>query len=236
MSPSPQLSVILPCRDQADHIGAVLDHHRAALSKVDVPWEMVVVPNSCRDATPEIARQVAGGDARVRVVPVEAGGWGRAVLAGMTSARGSVLCYANSARTQPSHVGELLRLYERSAPCVAKVSRQERHAPLRSAGSWIYNLEGRLLLRVRSTDVNGTPKMLSADLARRLDLGELGDLLDMELLAKAARLGVPVVEMPVAGFTRHGGRSSTGIMSAFRMYLGVIPLRKRLAGFPHRAP
>jgi hypothetical protein len=51
----------------------------------------------------------------------------------------------------------------------------------------------------------------------------------MELLAKVTRLGVPVVELTASGFKRHGGRSSTNVASAFRMYAGAFRLRRTIA-------
>jgi hypothetical protein len=56
----------------------------------------------------------------------------------------------------------------------------------------------------------------------RLVLAQDGDLLDLELIAHAARLGVPVVDIPTFGFHRHGGKSSTTFRSAWRMYGGAL--------------
>jgi glycosyltransferase involved in cell wall biosynthesis len=224
------LSVVLPCRNQADHIARVLESYKAPLAGLAGGYELVVVPNACTDATPRIVQDLAALDPHVRAVPIPLGGWGRAVLAGLTAARGEWLCYANSARTDPAHVPALLELARARGEAVAKVRRERRGAPLRETGSWLYNLEARVLFGIRVRDVNGTPKVLPRTLYDRLDLHSLDDLLDLELLAQAARRGVPIVEMPVAGFKRHGGRSSTGFRSAWRMYVGALALRGRLAG------
>jgi hypothetical protein len=143
-------------------------------------------------------------------------------------ARGDVLAYTNSARTNPEHVPQLLNLYRQHEPCLAKVRRVHRNAPLREIGSWLYNLEGRLLFGVRVDDVNGTPKIFPRELFEQAQLASEGDLIDMELMAQARRLGVQVVDMPVAGFKRHGGRSSTNWASAWNMYTGAWKLRKSL--------
>jgi glycosyltransferase involved in cell wall biosynthesis len=225
------LSVVLPCRDQQDHIEGVLKSYVAPLEATGRSFELVVVPNACRDRTPEIVRALAAGEPRFRVADNPRGGWGLSVLAGLAVARGEVLCYTNSARTDPAHVVALLELYLRSAPCLAKVRREHRSAPLRELGSSLFNLEGRLLFGIGVADVNGTPKMLPRDAYERLDLFSQGDLLDMELLAKVHRLGLPVVELPVPGFRRHGGRSSTNLKSAWRMYAGALGLRRALADF-----
>jgi glycosyltransferase involved in cell wall biosynthesis len=224
------LSVVLPCRNQADHIARVLESYATPLGALPGGYELVVVPNACTDATPQVVQDLAARDPHIRAVPIVLGGWGRAVLAGLAAARGQWLCYTNSARTDPEHVPALLELARAHGEAVAKVRREHRGAPLREVGSWLYNLEARLLFGIRARDVNGTPKILPRALYERITLESVDDLLDLELLAKAGRHGVPVVEMPVEGFKRHGGRSSTGLQSAWRMYVGALARRARWAG------
>jgi glycosyltransferase involved in cell wall biosynthesis len=228
------LSVVLPCRDQKDHIEAVVKSYAGPLEAIGRSFEVVVVPNACRDRTPEIVRSIAAGDPRIRVAENLAGGWGLSVLTGLAVARGSVLCYTNSARTDPAQVPALLELYLANEPCLAKVTREQRSAPLREVGSWLFNAEGRLLFGTHVADVNGTPKMLPRAAYERLGLFSEGDLLDLELVVKARRLGLTIVELPVRGFRRHGGRSSTNFRSAWRMYAGALRLKKALSGFPER--
>ena len=220
-------SVVLPCRNQEDHIAEVLASYAAPLAGRD--YELVVVPNACTDGTAERVRAVAEEDPRVRVVENPRGGWGLSVLTGLAAARGAILCYTNSARTDPAHVAAVLDLCETNAPCLVKVRREKRGAPFREAGSWIFNLEGRLLFGLEVRDVNGTPKAFPRALYKELRLFSEGDLLDLELLAKVTRRGVRIVEVPVEGFRRHGGRSSTNLKTAVGLYAGALRLRKTLA-------
>jgi glycosyltransferase involved in cell wall biosynthesis len=228
MSDSPYFSLVLPCRNQADHIRDVLTRYASPLQKTGCSYELIVVPNASTDATADVVREVARQDQRIRVEENPAGGWGLSVLTGLKAARGAVLAYTNSARTDPANVPILLDLYKKNAPCLAKVRRIQRHAPLREIGSFLYNLEGKLLFGLSAADVNGTPKIFSRDLFQRAQLESPGDLLDLELMAQARRLGVPIVELPVAGFKRHGGRSSTNFASAWNMYAGAVALRRQL--------
>jgi glycosyltransferase involved in cell wall biosynthesis len=225
MSEETYLSVILPCRNQADHIGEVLSKYKEPLDKIGKTYELVVVPNACTDNTFNIIRGIAEKDPSIRVVYNPDGGWGKSVLTGLAAARGKVLCYTNSARTDPVHIAILLEQYEKAVPCLAKVRREKRAAPMREFGSWIYNLEGSLLYRIKASDINGTPKIMSRDIYQKLNLSSPGDVLDMEVLAKITHLGLPVVEFPVAGFKRHGGKSSTNFKSAWNMYAGAVQLR-----------
>jgi glycosyltransferase involved in cell wall biosynthesis len=226
------LSVVLPCRNQADHIGEVLQRYADPLNHTGRPYELIVVPNACTDRTPEVVEKIAATDPCIRVVENPRGGWGLSVRTGLLVSRGTHLCYTNSARTEPQQIVALLDFYEKNQPCLAKVRREKRGVLARELGSWLYNLEGRILFGIGARDVNGTPKIFSRQLWEKLDLSSNGDLIDMELMAKVARLKIPVVEMPVRGFIRHGGKSSTKLKSAWKMYIGALGLRNAIAGSP----
>ena len=130
MSPdSPALSIILPFRNQADHASGVLEAYTKTLDGFGESYELVVVPNACSDNTPAVIRAFARDCPAVRVVESPRQGWGLAVRVGMEAARGAVLCYTNSARTDPGHVLNLFALYRQHAPCLAKVRRHRRSAP-----------------------------------------------------------------------------------------------------------
>ena len=162
------------------------------------------------------------------MVPSKAAGWGLAVRTGLAAARGDVLAYTNTARTLPRSILEFIRVYWTARndghSCLVKARREARHAPLRAFGSRLYNLEARLCFGIRCSDVNGTPKVFSRDLYRSIELTAKGDLVDLELMREVARQDIAVVEIPVHGFRRHGGKSSTTLGSAWRIYTGALKL------------
>jgi hypothetical protein len=121
------------------------------------------------------------------------------------------------------------RYWNEDGQCLVKARREARHAPLREIGSFLYNVEARWFFGIRGGDVNGTPKVFSRTVYRDIQLHSEGDLLDLELLAAATRRGVPVIQVPVRGFQRHGGQSSTNWKSALKMYGGAIKLWMRRA-------
>ena len=224
MSEPGLVSLVLPCRNQADHIGELLPRYLEALATFRVPFELVVVPNASADATALVVSEFASREPRLRVVENPEGGWGRSVRAGLDAARGEVLAYTNTARTDPAVLPTFLRRYHDRGPCVVKARREARRAPLRSLGSTLYNLEARACFGLRCFDVNGTPKVFSSEFYRTAQPGATGDLLDLELMVRAHRLGVPIEEFPLQGFRRHGGRSSTTLKSAWGMYAGALRL------------
>ena len=222
MTPNDLISLVLPCRNQADHIGLVLDGYRAALDGLGWPFELVVVPNASTDATCEVVERLGETDPRIRVVENPLGGWGLSVRTGLAAARGGILAYTNTARTNPATVPDFVRRYVESGAALVKARREGRHAPMRELGSILYNMEAKLCFRVNCRDVNGTPKVFGRALYESARLTADGDLLDLELMRHVAARGLSVVEIPVRGFTRHGGKSSTTFRSAGKMYAGAF--------------
>jgi glycosyltransferase involved in cell wall biosynthesis len=225
MKTRPLVSVVLPCRNQSDHIAEVVPRYAAAFDRSGIHVELIVVPNASTDTTEQQVRALAAADSRVRCVANHSGGWGRSVRVGLEAARGGVLVYTNSARTDPDTLPDFVCRHLEQPRSLVKAARQQRKALLREVGSTLYNLEARLLFGVRCHDVNGTPKVFSRMLYDQIRLTQDGDLLDLELIAQATRLRAAIVDVPTFGFKRHGGKSSTTLRSAWRMYTGAMGLR-----------
>jgi glycosyltransferase involved in cell wall biosynthesis len=212
----PELSVVLPIHNQADHITGLLSHYTRTFKKKN--WEIILVPNACRDNSAELCRQMAARHPQLRVVESRRGGWGLSVYEGLQKARGKFLCYTNSARTDPRTILSLFKKFERNPKGLAKVYRRWRGDLLREGGSWLYNMECRWLLGLPTWDVNGTPKIFSAEIFHKFSIKSRGDFWDAELLSECRRLKIPVMEMPLKGWARHGGKSLMSLKSAWRLY------------------
>lgn len=229
MQSPPAVSVVLPVHNQGDHIEGVLRGFADVLGRMGRPWEIVVVPNACRDHTVQACAAVAADLPEVRVVDLGApGGWGRAVNAGLQAARGETLAYTNSARTSPEILTITLAYAMAHPDVVVKANRRVRDSVWRRFGSLIYNLECRALFDLAIWDVNGTPKVFPRNYSRLLELEADDDMFDAEFAAVCVRESYPIIEVPVLATTRHGGSSTTGYVSAIRMYVGAIALRRRI--------
>ena len=217
-------SIVLPVHDQADHVGLVVEDYVAALGRIPLDYELVLVPNACRDDTPAVARALAARHPTVRVIESELGGWGRAVRVGLEAARGSLLCYTNSARTAPEDL-TLALLYALAHPgVVVKANRKIREHWTRRLGSLLYNLECRALFDLACWDVNGTPKVFPRSMDALLGLTRNDDLIDAEFAALCRREGYPMLEVPTFSSRRHGGKSTTTLRTASKLYVGAYRL------------
>ncbi len=222
------ISIILPVQNQAGHIASVVEEYEAALVRVPEPHEILLVENASRDESEAVCRALAGRIPGVRSFHRDAPGWGGAVREGLAEARGELLCYTNSARTTAGDL-VLALLYALAYPgVIVKANRKIRESWRRRLGSLLYNLECRALFDLPIWDINGTPKVFPRTFDLLLRLSRDDDLIDAEFGVVARRAGYPVVEVPIISTRRHGGRSTTNLRSAIRLYWGAWRLKRRL--------
>jgi glycosyltransferase involved in cell wall biosynthesis len=226
VTPETLVSVVLPAYNQADHIGDVVREYSAALARMPIRHELVLVPNGSTDDTEAVCANLAETVPDVRSVPLERGGWGRAVRHGLAQARGEILCYTNSARTAPNEL-TLTVLYAAMHPgTVVKAERKIRDHWTRRLGSLLYNLECRALFDLSVWDVNGTPKVFPRTCDRLLRLTRDDDLIDAEFVWACRVARYPMLEVPVFSSRRFAGKSTTNLRSAVRMYWGAWAMRR----------
>jgi len=220
---------VLPTRNQAGHIGAVVEDFLPVLRRLPGPCEVLLVVNGSLDGTLEVCHELAAKHPEVRVLESPPG-WGSAVKKGVGEARGSLICFTNSARTQADDLLLILSYGLVNDRLVVKASRKVRASLLRRLGSVIYNFEVRTLFGLAVWDINGTPKAFPRSLLGPLDLTEDGDLIDMEFIVNCKRKAIPIVEVPVYITERRAGKSSTNLRSAWKMYTGALRAYRRLRG------
>lgn len=220
------ISIILPVYNQADHIGEIVHQYEAALTKIQNPYELILVLNACRDRSLEVCQALAEQYPSIRIVDIPQGGWGIAVKTGLEAAKGEFLCYTNSARTSPQDL-VLCLLYAVVYPQVAiKANRKIRDSWRRRLGSLLYNLECRAFFDLPTWDINGTPKVFPRSMTKLLALTREDDLIDAEFNIICRYENYPVLEVPILSTRRHGGKSTTNYGSALKMYWGAYQLKR----------
>lgn len=216
------ISIVLPVYNQADHLKQVIDEYEEALKTVHFPHELILVLNGCRDNSEEVAASLAKAYPSVRSVVSSEAGWGKAVRLGLSQAKGDIVCYTNLARTQAQDLVLLVLYAVANRGVVIKANRKIRENWRRRLGSLLYNLECRMLFDLEYWDVNGTPKVFDSSVhASVLALKREDDLIDLEFNVICHENGYRMLEVPLVSTKRHGGRSTTNLRSAFRMYIGA---------------
>ena len=196
-------SIIIPALNEAESIGFVL-------SAIPSEWvhEVLVVDGGSTDDTVQIAEQ-----AGARVIHEGRRGYSRACHSGLAAASGKVVVFLDAdGADDPRHLPELL------SPLItdqADLVLGSRLAGKMDSGAmpwtqWLGNflaaLMFRWIYRLHITDLSPfragwRSKLLS------LNLQEMTYGLPTEMIAKAARRGWKIVEIPVSYHARRGGKS-----------------------------
>jgi glycosyltransferase involved in cell wall biosynthesis len=215
-----RLAVIIPALDEEQSIGRVIDAIPEELNA-----DVIVVDNGSTDSTPEVA--AARG---ARVVPEPRRGYGSACLAGI-AAVGDVDVVAfldGDFSDDPRLLVDLLSPIEEGRADFVIGSRmtgerEEGALPPHSRfGNW---LAGRILTHVYgqpATDL-GPLRAIRYSTLLGLQMEDRGYGWTMEMQAKAARLRVPTVEIPVRYRRRVGRSKITGSVRA-SIHAGAIIL------------
>ncbi len=79
----PEVSVVIPCLNEADTIGICVSKAQEALTRHQIVGEVVVADNGSSDGSQEIANRLGA-----KIVPVSERGYGSALIGGINAARG----------------------------------------------------------------------------------------------------------------------------------------------------
>lgn len=198
----------------------------AVLAGVTDCYEVIVVDDGGRDRTAAIADRLAAENPRVRVVhhPVNRG-YGAALRSGFAAAQYPLVVLADG--DNQFDLGELSVLLRGLGTFdIVSGYRIARHDPVvRRLYAFMYNRLARFLFSIPVRDVNCGFKVYRRDLLERLlpQLRSTGALINVEMLARARKLGATVTEVGVHHYPRETGQPTGGnprvIVRAFRELL-----------------
>ncbi len=208
--PARGISVVLPAHDEEAVIEAVAVRCGAALARLALDFEIIIVDDGSRDRTGELADAIAARDPRVRAVHnVTNLGYGGALRAGFAAARRPLVVFIDAdGQFDLADLERLLPLAEAGNAAVVGYRARRRDPLLRRLNAWGWNRVVRLVLRVRVRDVDCAFKLFETELIQRLDIRSSGAMINAEMLAKLARLGISPPQVPVTHYPRVSGRSS----------------------------
>ncbi len=135
-SENPQISVIIPARNEAQGIGSIIGRVRKVLNEAGHHYEIIVVDDGSEDSTAECAHQAG---ATVLCHPYNIGN-GAAVKTGIRYARGSSLVMLDAdGQHPPEDIPELLGMLEKYHMVVGARSSGSESSLHRNLANRIYN-------------------------------------------------------------------------------------------------
>lgn len=223
MLEKPELSIVVPCYNEARNIPLILRRFAEAIK--DGKTELVLVDNGSWDGTQRILGNELKKHPFARSVRVKKNiGYGYGVMFGLRNCRGRFLAYTHAdMQCDPADVAnaytELLRSKEPEKTLV-KGTRIGRNSIVSKA---LVTLVSALFLR-KYSDINAQPKVFHSSLMKMLEKPPHGFTLDLYLQHIALKNGWWVREVPVKfGERRHGKSSwSSSMFSRIKTIINFI--------------
>jgi glycosyltransferase involved in cell wall biosynthesis len=196
---SPELTVLLPCLNEADTLPACLSVIYALIDEHGWQAEVIVADNGSHDKSPAIARQYGA-----RVVSIATKGYGNALRGGIAAAQGEYIIVADADMSYD--FGEMPRLLEplRAGYDLVMGNRflgdiQPFAMPFlnRYVGSPILSTLARVLFDVPYTDFYCGLRGFNRHTAQRWNLARPGAELSSEMVLKAVFSRARITEVPV---------------------------------------
>jgi glycosyltransferase involved in cell wall biosynthesis len=202
----PEISVVIPCLNEEDAVGTVVDQAWEGIRRSGRSGEVLVVDNASTDSSAEIAR--AHG---ATVIAEPTHGYGAAYLTGLSGARGRFLVMADADGTYPvDALGPFVDRLEQGDDLVigSRFDGEIHRGAMPWANRYIGNplLTGMLnvLFGVKVSDAHCGMRAIRREALAPLDLHSTGMELASEMVFKAYRRGLKVSEVPIEYFPRTG--------------------------------
>jgi len=193
-----EVSVVMPCLNEAETLAGCVTQAQNAMREAGIRGEVIVADNGSRDGSQEVAESL-----RARVVPVEAKGYGNALMGGIAAARGKFVIMGDSDGSYdfgfiPEFIRELragadVVLGNRFKGGIEEGAMPPLHKLLGNpALTWI----ARVFFRIRIGDIYCGLRGFRKDVYERLALRTTGMEFATEMVIKATLMQMKVKEIP----------------------------------------
>lgn len=202
---SPELSVVLPCRNEEEALVSCLQQIRDVFEANNIRGE-IILSDSSADSSPQIARRFD-----VTLVKHNKEGYGMAYLEGFKAATGKyIFCADPDGSYDFAEISRFLDCLRGGYDFIIGNRFEGRIAP--GAMPWLHQYVGnplfslllRIFFRMKISDVHCGMRALSREALDKLRLKTLGMEFASEMVIKAVKKKLKIKELPINYYTRRG--------------------------------
>jgi len=210
LAPSPlSISVFFPCHNEEANVENTTLAALHAVQRISDDFEVIIVNDGSRDRTAEIADRLARAHPRVRAVHNHTNlGYGGALQRGFREASKEWVFYTDGdGQFDFEEIEKLLPLLDRYDIISAyRTNRRDSFIRKLNAFAWttLVNVVFGLWLR----DIDCAFKIYPRVLFDTITMKSMGALIDVEVLARAKRLGYTIGQVGVTHYPRTAGEQS----------------------------
>lgn len=225
------LSVVIPAYNEEESLGYVLTDTLHNLPKVARDYEVIVVDDGSFDATAQIADTFARKHKHVRVIHQEHGGFSKAVIAGIKSAKKDYVAYMHAGgHDLIRDMVNCIKIMKNYDLVLGIRGKRIDYGPYRLMLSYGCLILYRVLFGILYEDVHWV-YIWKRNEIQKLKLDPKGGIfLLVESLIKFKRKGLTVGEAPAPYRPRYGGDDkNTNITVVWQTFVSMLKLWYKIA-------
>ncbi|MBV8765457.1 MAG: glycosyltransferase family 2 protein [Hyphomicrobiales bacterium] len=195
---APELTILMPCLNEAEALGTCIEKALAYLAKSGVQGEILVADNGSTDGSQEIARKLGA-----RVVPVGEKGYGAALIGGIMAARGQFVIMGDADDSYDfSQLDDFLAKLRQGFSLVVGNRFKGGIAPgampilHRWLGNPVLSFIGRTFFKAGIGDFHCGLRGFETQAMRNLNLRATGMEFASEMVVRARLWGLSIAEVP----------------------------------------
>jgi len=201
-----EISIVMPCLNEAETVGACIMKAKQALKKMDENGEIIVADNGSTDGSDLIAESLG---AKVVRQPVK--GYGSACRAGIEAAQGKYIVCADSDDTYDlSEIPSFIKPLNNGFDLV--MGTRLKGKIVKGAMPWLHRYIGNplltgilnILFKAGVSDAHCGMRAVTSDAYEKMRLSTTGMEFASEMVIKAAKLKLKLAEVPITYYPRKG--------------------------------
>jgi len=242
-----EVSVVLPAHNEVALLSSTVLNIADGLRDRGVVYEIVLVENGSSDGTLQLARLLSAQIAQLRVIDLGQADYGAALAAGFAAARADIVVSFDVDYYDLAFFDASVPMVRAGQAAIVLASKrapgaQDRRPLLRRILTTVFATIVRTTLHLKVRDAHGMKaidKRAVASLAAACVMR--GSLFDVELVVRATRAGLCLVEIPATVIERRPPRTSVftrsieGLLGVFQLYF-VLQSEQTASTFLARLP
>lgn len=207
-----ELSIFFPFWNEEKNIEKVVENAKKVTEGVAQKWEIIMVDDGSDDNTLKIAQKLAAKDRRLKVVTHKPNrGYGAALAAGFSHARYNYIVFTDGdLQFDFSEVTKFIEKIPKADIVIGfREKRRDKKLFKRLLLMYLLKVWDRLLFKFSYKDIDCAFKMFKREAVGQLmPLRSEGAMVSTEILAKATRKKMKIIEVGVTHYPRELGHQS----------------------------
>jgi len=223
----PELTIVIPAYNEAENIEKTVLAAQQVCKAFFDGYEIIVVDDASKDNTSSIVKRIVKKNSDVLLLThKENNGKAAALNTGFNIAKGKYLFYTDADNQYDINSIRGLKNLIGKADIVSGCRINKAISPFRKFASDLYNLIARTFFGIKAKDIECAFKLFRNEKLKQIEIKSSNFMVETEILAKATRLGLNIVDFPVRHYPRTKGETSVSpLRDTLRTVKGLIYLK-----------